>query len=711
MAGCSSELVAPIDFDPATETVVFRRAPCGEEGGPTVFVATPETLDVDFPYCDGLAVALHEYETSTDALCLMPGILSTGTSALPIPDRARVGALGEDGIAWDAVPEGQRAIVDLVVPDLDVVACAEAGQCVGASSECACLDACPSPSITPPTFPAGPSVACAPGWEAVAVRPGITACRAFASNVECGSGEVPIPGAGCVALLRPCVGAEWPDGVADLYVRAAAQGVGTRADPFGTLEEALAVAQPGHVIALAPGSYELRGTVDVPNLTIVGTCPGDVTIRNMARSTIRSSGFHLSDMTIALVSDVLSLQEAGTMTLQSVAVEGPRELDLRGQASIRDSVVSAVTRVVGVTSVESSFLDGGVRVRNGRLETRRVTLEGRDTVPLVGTEAQLISLIETYVAASTVALDMTTGGELAVRRSHIDGGIVAYADTATITESYLETGEDGAIVGRCFGSVSELTLYDVVARGAGDREPAFKSLCADADVSRFALVEGNGLWFTHTEVRAVDIQVFDSSDNGVTFVGSPTVGTNRLFVTGSRGVGLAIDDNWPDFGLQAGTLHFADVLVEDSREAAARFDDTSVVVVERASFVDSGGNGLIFAPNSTVTSRITLEDVSVAGTRGDALCGNDLQSPCEGAGIYLYGDLGVGQVIMVLTDVESTGAKAALNIRGKADLELDRVRFSDSQYGAYISAPTIPRSVFVTRVEYAGNETAIEFVQ
>ncbi len=714
LSGCSSELVAPLELDDATETVVFRRAACGEERA-TVFVSTPDLLDFDFPYCLGLEVALHEYDELPAALCLPTGILEAGDGAgvLPVPDHAREGALSAEGIAWSELAEGQSSIADPVVSPPDVVACAENGRCFGDATACDCHVTCDAPEVSGSNAPTPPQAVCPTGWTVDTPRLGIEACRAFAGAPDCTLPEVAIPGAGCVALARACSGDVWPAVTADLYVSAGAGGLGTVSDPFGDLAMAVDVAAPGQVIAVAAGRYVFPPFVDVDDLTIVGVCPGAVTLEVQGRIGVRSSGFALRDVTLALATDVFSVQETGSATFSGVVVEGPNELDLRGDTLIERSIFHTAPRVVANAEVRDSRLFAGLRVRGGRVITQRVAITNDGGVPVIGIDGLQVELQQTWVASSERAIDVTVGGALHIVDSEILGSIQAFTDTATIASSYVAPGPEGVTLGRCIDDVqSRVALSDVVAVGSGDEEPTITIGCtAPSLLQRMAVIGGQGLWFRAAEIEADDVRVFDSAENGVTLVGASVAGFHRLHISGSNRVGLAVDDNLPGDGLQGGLLSFTDVVVEGSGEAAARFDDTNVVVVERGAFLDSAGEGFVLAPNSVAPSRLTLHNVRVDGARGEAVCGGALSAPCNGVGIYIYAELGVGDVAVQMVDVESANATMAFRVRGIVDLALDRVLVRDSVIGTYVNAPTIPRRRFVTGVRYVGNETALEFVQ
>ena len=71
----------------------------------------------------------------------------------------------------------------------------------------------------------------------------------------------------------------------DIYVRAGANGNGTKEDPYGYIWLALSKAERGDVIHVAKGTYNGKGgsgsfVINIPNITLVGGYKEDFSERN-----------------------------------------------------------------------------------------------------------------------------------------------------------------------------------------------------------------------------------------------------------------------------------------------------------------------------------------------------------------------------------------------------------------------------------------------
>lgn len=103
-------------------------------------------------------------------------------------------------------------------------------------------------------------------------------CTATLPATTCAAGLIGVPGMKECEPIAPC--AEPSD--ATLFVDATATGGnGTRAKPFATINEAIASAPAGAVIAIAPGTYLEDVTINKA-VRVVGRCPTEVTIKGVA---------------------------------------------------------------------------------------------------------------------------------------------------------------------------------------------------------------------------------------------------------------------------------------------------------------------------------------------------------------------------------------------------------------------------------------------
>jgi hypothetical protein len=119
--------------------------------------------------------------------------------------------------------------------------------------------------------PAGVT-ACAAGFVAEA-----GGCRATLPATPCEPGAIALPGMSACEAIAPCGEVAG----ATLFVDATGVfGDGSRAKPFARINEAIAAASPGAVIAVAAGTYDEDVTIDKA-VRIVGSCPTAVTIRGV----------------------------------------------------------------------------------------------------------------------------------------------------------------------------------------------------------------------------------------------------------------------------------------------------------------------------------------------------------------------------------------------------------------------------------------------
>ncbi|MBW2524453.1 MAG: DUF1565 domain-containing protein, partial [Deltaproteobacteria bacterium] len=179
-----------------------------------------------------------------------------------------------------------------------------------------------------PVLPAG---GCASGMMAV---PGDTYCRPVA---DCGDGG-PFDGIPAVATTQH-VDASYAGATSD----------GSAAQPHKTVADAVAAAQPGAIIALAPGSYE--AIVLTKPLHLWGRCPEQVTISGSGvpavtiEATATGSGIHR----LALTGDDAGLWvegASGVVVEQSwihhLGGQGARIL-VDSELTLRDSLIQAAT--------------------------------------------------------------------------------------------------------------------------------------------------------------------------------------------------------------------------------------------------------------------------------------------------------------------------------------------------------------------------------
>lgn len=143
-------------------------------------------------------------------------------------------------------------------------------------------------SIAPPAPPAPPALTpCPQGWREVVPAEGDRAeCDPWPASgrATCPAGEAHFPGEpGCAPIGAPCPAGDWPEGlpagVTVLHVRAGtpAGGDGSAAAPYGTIAQAMSIASPGTIVALAKGTYEEAVALRA-GVTLWGACAAQTRI-------------------------------------------------------------------------------------------------------------------------------------------------------------------------------------------------------------------------------------------------------------------------------------------------------------------------------------------------------------------------------------------------------------------------------------------------
>ncbi len=178
------------------------------------------------------------------------------------------------------------------------------------------------------------------------------------------------------AISRSCPSGDFPDIVPAgeiLYVRPGATGAGTRADPFGTIAAALAVAATGTTIALAKGEY--RESISIPSdVAIEGACADETTLTGEGASESVRGGARtaLRHVTIDTSVHGIVADTGASLTVEDVVVRRAA-----GHALRVGTGGSLIARRVAVRRVDrAEDRADGVRVERGVLELEDVVIEG-----------------------------------------------------------------------------------------------------------------------------------------------------------------------------------------------------------------------------------------------------------------------------------------------------------------------------------------------
>jgi hypothetical protein len=524
----------------------------------------------------------------------------------------------------------------------------------------------PAPD-TPAPASLGP---CAEGW--VLVEGGdVATCEPWTEDAPCASDEAHFVGeAGCRRIGTACPEGDWAEDVPDdgstIWVRAGepAGGTGTSDAPYGSLDDAVAVAEAGDVIALSRGTYS--GGLEVPaGVTVWGACVAETRLEPPGPSEdpvdaivhVRSAGGTLRNLQITGPRRGIRVR-SGSVTLDGVLIDGTAILGIFVTAGASVSGTDVVIRDTRSSSVEGWFgraieVDGGATLsltgvvlaaNRGEaavaLEPRsRLSLTSvvvRDTQPdgsgyggnaLVSWEGAQVEASEALLLDNLVAALFADGGSSAALTGSVIRGTEASADGSF--GRAVEVNEGGSVLlervlvdanreiaVRISGDGTEATLTDVVVR-------ATKSEVSSA-------AGGSGVRVRDgARLEATRLLVLDNRTLGIgAHIGSTLVLTDTV-VRGTlstendlrRGRGLVVDS-----GARA---QLARVSIEANRDlgilvfgAGSRIEGSDVSVAdtmfaecaESLCTLTSGGAGVAAVGEAS----IVLERFAVTGS---AQCG------------------------------------------------------------------------------------------
>ena len=316
--------------------------------------------------------------------------------------------------------------------------------------------------------PGVPTDGCGQGFE----PDGEGGCLAILPDAPCASGSMALPGEQTCRPVSPCGAGTWGDIPTDgstLFVDASYGGGnenGSQAQPFTTVQQALAAAASGGRIAVAAGSYAEDLFIDKP-VELWGKCPSEVTLGGPGPSA------------------AIELQSSAAGTeIHSLAVTGAGEGILSFNANV---VVEGVW--VHDTSSYGVAVYGGTPAAEG---TVRDSLIERAAIVAVSAHNSMLTLEDSVVrdtqpsSSGDFGRGVEAGGTSApstvvVRRSVVsasrDSGIVAYPGTLIVEDSLVtgtlpqastltRGGGIEAFYNASAGIRSELTIRGSVVEGS-----------------------------------------------------------------------------------------------------------------------------------------------------------------------------------------------------------------------------------------------------
>lgn len=451
------------------------------------------------------------------------------------------------------------------------------------------------PPPVPPAAPALPQIPpCPDGWREVTVDVpavgAVAACDPWpeGGRQTCAAGEAHFLGEpGCRTVGPECpVGAPWPsdlpaDGV--VYVRAGTRrGIGSAADPFATLAEAVTSVAPGGVIAIAAGIY--AEAIQLPaGVSVRGACTRDVRIAPLAGATpsaalvVTGSDIRISGVSIGGGRDGIRVEGSGSSALVDGVIVDAMGSAVAGPAIVTGSLFRAAG-AIATSTMSRSIVEGGTGITSsgGMFEDVAVIGAGRGVAAALGATATVRrcyfeDIADAAIVAGTGGLWWGGGGggtgmvvlagtvtveQSVIRRSGLYG-VAAISDSdMTIRRTWIDSAVHAGVL---TSAAASLTVEDVIVGGtrelqgwtlaggygmALDRTPAIA-------LARVAVFDskrvGIGVWNATSTLTASDLHIVGTEDKreidvatpGMFVALGPQATIDRARIERNRGTGLS----------------------------------------------------------------------------------------------------------------------------------------------------------------------------
>ncbi len=511
------------------------------------------------------------------------------------------------------------------------------------------------PSPAPPVF-----TPCPEGWVLASDADGLTVCEPWPASgpAVCADGMVQLPGDDACRRVGPACPAggfptDLPVGMPVVYVEAGAMGGdGSAAAPFATIQDGVAAAPDGGIVAIASGAYSgaLRIERDV---TLWGACT-DVVLDAMG------------GIGVTVIRAAATIRNL-TITNTAQAVWGFDGSTVVGESLVIDQATTAF--VAYGTDASLTITDAVVR--------------GVRDVVFDASASSEITVRRTMVADSQGGLILGTGGnvdieDLVARRIATAGGeassvLVAVSGASIrLSRASLEAlGEESFVV-----SESALTLEDVVAT---------YDLTGSAEGTGFFVSDGGSLTADRVRLEAPGFQGLGIADSGSSatlrdavirdVVPSPSIGRGqgvecgagatasleRVQFVRTNGVGILAND-------LGTTMTLVDVRVDGTLPVevgtfgrALQVQQGAHVMVERFAATGSHEAAVVGASETTV---LDVRGLLVEDTQ-DRPCA---PATCSSAGIGIGSYLGAAVTVRDFRITRSALAGLQLAEGGQIDL-------------------------------------------
>ncbi len=485
----------------------------------------------------------------------------------------------------------------------------------------------------PPIAPTPPDFAeCPDGYVIVRTARGTESCAAFeGESPRCGPYEAAFPGEPTCAPLAPCGSGPFPaapEGVTPIYVLASstADGRGTRAAPFKTLDEALMITTPGRTILLGAGEYQGGASMSL-DTTIIGLCP--------ERTRIVADGF----------AGGLRIAGSARLELEGVSIEttGAGLVAERGELVVRNVIVE---RAVG----------GGMLVTDGSLDAERVVVRN---VALA--EDDLASGIGLFRSRATI--DRALLEDLAGSAFHAHNSSLTLRRAIARRTERSALGVGVTIIANSMGSFDRVWVEDAgnyaVLTGRGS---VVQGQYLDVRGAVFGVgASAGGLRLDHATIEDVELAAGQFSDGATVTLRDVVIEGVTSSADGVGGIGVIADTE--------AALTLQRVSIERTREAGLAAEDTvlraeDLRILDAASRVDGiRGEGInLYNGVDAELARVHIEAAHFLGL--------SVHDPDHGPSNVRVSDLTVVDV----AGQESDGDNGiGVHVSRGAHLEIDRL--------------------------------------
>ena len=466
----------------------------------------------------------------------------------------------------------------------------------------------------------------------------------------------------CQVVGSPCPEGDWaealPEGSSVVYVRPGAQGgSGSRDEPFGTIVEALAAAEPAAVIALAKGTYDEAVVVESP-VTLWGACVRETIVGSSTPDetapTLRlgAGAVAVGNLTVAGERTGIEVtRDDGVVQIESVQVRDvsgsgivvrelssleARDLVVRDVAAVSEDDGAVVVRPGASAELDRAMLErdawAGLVVEGGRLGARDLgvvdvrplqddggsTYLGECVRAWGGAQVELERaafarggshcLMASQTGTRLVARDVSISEPGPYRDSYWGGSVGIGANHGAevdVTRGTIERANEGVTVYQSPLRLSDLIVTDAswgiwVGFPGDPAEPA-------QFIERLAIVRGTfgglGAWGGRSTIADMTIR-----DCGAGAWLSSVATLDRVRMERVIDVGLFARSPYADVVARDITVEFADV--EGAEGTGIGFADGARGSVERA-VITAGGAAPLWARSTNGV--IELSDIVVRG--------------------------------------------------------------------------------------------------